>query len=404
MNSRKFFTHFIENDKTDIIKNGFQQSQFNCSSIKISDIIKTILLKYEYGDLGCQQNGMPADKSLIESKKMSYCTNFDIIIDNILGLFGYEFCKYILFKINGTILLNKYLNIIKTECNNYSSFEEMLHNFITIFTSMNFKIKDQRKFEADCKQTSFYLKHNTILINEIFKGINKDIFTERNNIINFNEIKNGSLEILHVIIDNVCTEKVVINTLNELIIEFGNMDVDVGYSGSFIQIATKLYENTPFTDEVLSKYELKTKINQSYFQNLNQWFKNMIERILKLYPNITLIIDDGLINYLINIIVDYFIYLGHNMAILYNITLGFEKASRIHFKTIYNAIMITISKYDDYTPSQKTILHYVLLNRNNIQKSIEMIDSEINPNEKHDKQEKKIRKKRTKKNKKLDLD
>ena len=92
------------------------------------------------------------------------------------------------------------------------------------------------------------------------------------------------------------------------------------------------------------------------------------------------------------------------MAILYNITLGFEKASRIHFKTIYNAVMITISKYDDYTPSQKTILHYVLMNKNNIQKSIEMIETEIKPNEKHDAQEKKTRKKRTKKIKQTDLD
>lgn len=404
MNARKFFTHFIQNKQTDIIKNSFQQSQFNCTSIKISDIVKTILLKYEYGDLGCQQNGMPGDKSLIDSKKMSYCTNFDILIDNILGVFGYEFCKYILFKINGVSILHKYLDMINTECNNFNIFEDYIKNFIVLFSSMNFKFKNHKNFENECKQTKFYLKHNTIQIDEIFKGIHRDIFNERNNIINFNEIKKGSLEILTIILNNVYNDKIIINTLNELIIEFNDLDIDIGYSGSFIQMATKLYETNPYNDEILTKYELKSKINQSYTLNLNQWFKNMIEKILKLYPDIILNIDDGLLNYLTNIIIDYFIFLGHNLAILYNNTLGFEKASRIHFKTLYNAVMLTVSKYDDYTPSQKTLIHYVLMNRNNIQKSIEMIEEELNPNktkiqdEKIDnKKEPKQRKRRTKK-------
>lgn len=385
MNARKFFTHFIQNNQLDSIRDSFQQSQFNCNSIKISEIVKTILLKYEYADLECQQNGMPGDKISLEDKKMSYCTNFDILIDNMLGVFGYEFCKYILFKINGINILNKYLNMINVKSNSFNSFEDYIKNFMTLFSSMNFKIKDQKKFEEDCKKTKFYLKHKSIQINDIFKGINKDIFCERNNIINFMEIKNGSLEILRVILNNVYNNKIVINTLNELILDFGSLDIDIGYNGSFIRLATRLYETNPYNDEVLMKYELKTKINQTYLLNLNQWFKNMIEKILKLYPDITLVIEEGLLSYLINVIIDYFIFFGHNLAILYNITLGFEKASRIHFKTLYNAILLTVPKYEDYTPSQKTLIHYILLNRNSIQKSIEMVENEMkNANKKED--------------------
>ena len=402
MNARKFITHFIRNNQIHTIKDSFQQSQFNCNSIKISEIVKTILLKYEYADLECQQNGMPGDKISLEAKKMSYCTNFDILIDNILGVFGYEFCKYILFKINGVNILNKYINLINTKSNNFNTFEELVKNFMTLFSSMNFKIKDQKKFETECKKTNFYSRHNTIQINDIFKGINKDIFTERNNIINFMEIKNGSLEILRVILNNVYNDKIVINTINELILEFGALDIDIGYNGSFFQLATKLYESNPYNDEILVKYELKTKINQTYILNLNQWFKNMIEKILKLYPNITLVIEEGLLTYLTNVIIDYIIFFGHNLAILYNITLGFEKASRIHFKTLYNAIMLTVPKYEDYTPSQKTLIHYVLLNKNSIQKSIEIVENEIKSKDKKDTNNEEVvqikkRKKRTRK-------
>ena len=128
----------------------------------------------------------------------------------------------------------------------------------------------------------------------------------------------------------------------------------------------------------------------------------MIEKILKLYPNITLVIEEGLLTYLTNVIIDYFIFFGHNLAILYNITLGFEKASRIHFKTLYNAIMLTVPKYEDYTQSQKTLIHYVLLNKNSIQKSIEIVENEIKSKDKKDINNEEVvqtkkRKKRTKK-------
>ena len=100
MNCKKFLEYFIKENKLHIIQNGFQYSCFNPENIKIYDIIRTIIDSYEYQNLKCQQNGIPTDKKMKEKQKKSYCTNFDVVINNLLGIYGFEISKYILFRLN----------------------------------------------------------------------------------------------------------------------------------------------------------------------------------------------------------------------------------------------------------------------------------------------------------------
>ena len=100
---------------------------------------------------------------------------------------------------------------------------------------------------------------------------------------------------------------------------------------------------------------------------------NLIEKIINLYPTVKFKINDGLITYLSHIILDWFIVCSINIAIILNVNKNFEKTSRIHFKTIYNAIIMSLPKYTSYTKSQLT--------RQNIQKAKKIINTMPSTNE-----------------------
>lgn len=374
MDSRKFFEHFNSNDKLGIIKNGFQFSDFNPPpNIKIYEIVRSVINNYGYELLRCQQNGIPLDKNLNVEKKMSYCTGFDILISNLLGIYGYEFCKYILFKINFKNVLNNYIKIIEEKSVNFNTLQLYLENFVKLYMSMKIRIINFDKFEEDYLKTVFGNKHRSTDISEIFREMFSDIQRQYSDIINFEEIKLAILDVLRIVIKHAITTKITINTLDDLIVNFGNIDIDIGYRDSFLRIAEIMYKNGNCPDDILIEYDLKNKINQ-FVKNIEQWLNNLIDNIAKLYPTIKLNVDPGLLTYVSEILIDWFINLSINIATLYNITINFEKASRIHFKTIYNAIIINTPKYIYYNPSQLTLIHYALLSKNSITKTLTLLN------------------------------
>lgn len=375
MDCRQFFETCISKNKLHVIKNGFQFSDFNPPNVKIFEIVRSIINNYDYEFLKCQQNGIPLDKIVNPDKKMSYCTGFDIIINNLLGIYGYEFSKYIMMRINAKHILTDYLKIVDSEINNFQTLQLYVENFVKLFVSMNIKITNYSKFEEEYAETSFGKRHQVSGVDEIFKCIFSDIHKEFNNITSLEEIKLASIETLNLIIKHTSQSKIVINTLNDLVIDFGDIDIDIGYKDSFLLIAETLYKYGNCTDELLIKYDLKNKITQ-FNKNIEQWLNNLVEKIINMYPEIKININAGLITYIGEILIDWFINLGINIAILYNITINFEKASRIHFKTIFNAILMNVPKYKSYNPSQLTLIHYVLLNKLSIQKTLKIIDPE----------------------------
>ena len=146
MNCKKFLEYFSKNNKLHVVSNGFQYSCFNPENIKIFDIIRTIIDSYEYQDLKCQQNGIPTDKKMKEKQKKSYCTNFDVIINNLLGIYGFEITKYILFRINNKQIFNKLIELITENANNFNTLENYLDKFISFYSKLNITIINQYKF------------------------------------------------------------------------------------------------------------------------------------------------------------------------------------------------------------------------------------------------------------------
>ena len=373
MNCKKFLEYFIKENKLHIIQNGFQYSCFNPENIKIYDIIRTIIDSYEYQNLKCQQNGIPTDKKMKEKQKKSYCTNFDVVINNLLGIYGFEISKYILFRLNFKHVLDKFITLIENTANDFNTLENYLMKFIEFYSKMNIKFSDPEKFNNEYNQTMFGKLHTNSNIQEIFNEMKKDIHKENSNITSLIEIKSAILEVLKLIIKHIHVTSLIINTIDDLIIDL-KIDIDIGYEGSFLKLVHKLYEEGSYTDEILIQYNLKQKIHP-ILHLMEQWMHNLIEKIINLYPTVKFKINDCLITYLSHIILDWFIVCSINIAIILNVNKNFEKTSRIHFKTIYNAIIMSLPKYNSYTKSQLTLIHYALLTRQNIQKALKIVNA-----------------------------
>ena len=256
MNCKKFLEYFIKEDKLSVIQNGFQYSCFNPENIKIYDIIRTIIDSYEYQDLKCQQNGIPTDKKMKEKQKKSYCTNFDVVINNLLGIYGFEISKYILFRLNFKHILNKFIDLIENTVNDFNSLENYLTKFIEFYSKSNIKFSNIENFNNEYLQTMFGKLHTNPNIQEIFNEMKKDIHKENCNITSLIEIKTAILEVLKLIVNHLQVSNIIINTIDDLIIDL-KIDIDIGYEGSFLKLVHKLYEEGSCTDEILIQYNLK---------------------------------------------------------------------------------------------------------------------------------------------------
>ena len=105
MNSESFFNYFINNGLEQEIKGSMSKSEFAITSFKMSDLITAIMSNHKYTTVNCQQNGLPNVNRVKSNRKISYCTNFDIMINNFTSLFVYETVKYLLIRCNSEVKL-----------------------------------------------------------------------------------------------------------------------------------------------------------------------------------------------------------------------------------------------------------------------------------------------------------
>lgn len=368
MNCEDFLNYFISTKSENTIKYGLQHSEF-VTNVNIHNLIKNILMKYSYSDIHCQQNGMPVTKKTVV-KKVSFCTSFDTLIDNLLILFGYEFSKYILYRINSKHLLKKLLVEINNEkINNYASLTDHLKLFIKIFNKANLHLTD--KFLEEYHKTAFYYCYKSD--KNIFELLLNDINTQSKCVSNFIETKKMIQLILKLILSNSTFEKkeIVINSINDLIFE--TEFLDVGYEGSFLRLADDLYNENRNNEQFIIQFELKSMINQDIIPNMNLYFEKLLKDINDLHQDFKINLTEDFKFYIINIIIDYFINFGIKLSEYYNIIRNFDKTCRIHFKTIYHTILMNCPKYKFLTESQKTVIHYSILTQNNIEKALKLL-------------------------------
>lgn len=373
MDCKQFFKYFIENNSTHTITAGLQHSVFN-ANINVSEIVRTILQKFGFENINCQKSGLPIMGESRAAKKISYKSGFDIMLNNLLTIINYEFAKYILFAINGKKVLEAIIENSKLdEINNYQSLLNNVIHWTNLFDKMNFKF-DFKNFNDQIISVPFYKVHQTLNINDILNFIIEDLSSDKLKMSEFIDTKEIVLQTLDLIVDNCSQTIYAFNTIEGLILHLGVLDI--GYSGSFIELINHLYISNPNYENVVKKYEMKNLFDNDLKPNLINYFKHLLENISNLHPDIVINMSETLLDRLVTIILNYYVTIGLNMRETYFITLGFGKESRIHFETVYRSIVQSKCNYHYLTQSQKVILHYALLTSDSITKTLSLIKND----------------------------
>lgn len=374
MNSESFFNYFIQNGLEDEIKKSMSKSEFYNTGVKISDLITAIMSNHKYTTVNCQQNGLPNVNRVKSNRKISYCTNFDIMINNFTTLFIYEMVKYLLIRCNMKDFLQNGIEKIAV-INDFSVFKGFVDDWIKLFSCGSLMI-DNKKMVEQIKPTKFYNKHKCLNINDVKSSILTDL--KSTEVLHYNAIMTEIVNILRIILDASSQKNVTINTINDLLIP--DTRFDILYTGSFLRMLTKMYDKCDEKkyNDMIIEYEIKKILDNNFKQTIPTWITanlNKVNNAMSQQPDnkIAINVNSQFVNYLSEAIIYYYCVWAINLAHSYDIILGFDKTSRVLFKIIYGTIISTTPTFFEYTPSQKTLIHYVLLTDIQLGKSFKTI-------------------------------
>ena len=373
MDINKFIKHYIDNKKIDIIRYGVQNSIFN-SEVKYSMICETILKQYKYSNFISMQSGLPVINRN-NDKKISYYRNFHNALNNLQVLYNYELAKYILVRVNSDDILKKiYDDIIKNKTSDYEVLIHIFNYWIKFYNINNYKIENQKSFQAVFEKTNFHKKHDSFNIQMIQKNILQDLSELSTLPTNMaEEIIDELINVIKILIESskAMTNALTFNHVREILIDLDKYDI--GYNGSFIGILADYHDVDPNLEMIIEEYKLNEIIHNSIEIKFIDYMKQFINEINKFNPSCEIKLTKTFQTEYLQLLLDLYIHIGIEIAEQYNSILCFEKTARIHFKTIYSSFIKIKYKNYKFTDSQLSALYYVLLNANEIEKSIEII-------------------------------
>jgi len=367
------FDFYDKNNKMDIIKYGIEKSEFN-NCIPFNKICQAMLEKRTYMLYNLELTGMP--RKYNNKKKITFDKSFDVFIDNLQFLFSYEISKYLLFRINSKYLLERIRNELMKNGFEVEDMIKYFKLFFKLYNKFNYKIKNQDEFENEILQTKFYQKHNILNINAITSNMLNDLNEINNsNILNtVIEVRDVSVEVLNIIMKYSETSKnITINSLEDLISSVEDLGkFDIGYEGSFLRHFKKYYNLDTDNDKIIDEYNIGNIIDE-IIGSIENMFVVILRKIKNIHPDYSIELTRDFKVEIIEIMFDFFIHLGIEIAEEHSVNKCFNQSSKIHFKIIYTCLKRLLVKNDKYTDSQLLVLHYILLSSNKIEKMIEDI-------------------------------
>ena len=357
MNSTTFFEFFKNNNQFNLIAKSLQASEFTDVNSKLPIIIKNIMSNYKYTTVNCQQNGLPNTTRVKKPRKISYCADFDTMIINFYSIFGYELCKYLTIRKNMIKFLEHKIEIIE-QLENIKRFNKYCIEWLNLLFTINLIKFDNIKLSKKIQETKFYDLHKTTFPLEIKKYLIDDL--SKLDQVRFIDVKRETINVFKILIETAYIESTAVNTFKDLIIE--TKYFDVLYNGSFLKNIMELYNQRDILSYVktLTNYEISDYIDKILKQSITLWLINLVNKT-GVQVNTSLITDIS------EAIIHYFVIFSFNLAKEYNIILGFDKTSRIHFKTVFSAILQTLPTFSLYTPTQLTLIHYSLMTKSKLE-------------------------------------
>lgn len=339
MDSRLFFSENLNIQ-------AFSTSVLNEKTPNMSKLIREIIVQKDTPVYNNTPGGLIDFRTIKDkaSKKISFCTDFDNKINNILGLFNYEFCYTVLTKINIKTVLKELLA------------ENKIKDCINEYVNANMKFKNSEKFIQEFKQTAFYTFHF-------------DEDTNFSSSRDANLIRNIIIEKIHEDLQHVTfesgddiiqTTKTVLNLLIDD--SLPNLKINITLKDvarcKFFGIALRLLNDS---ETLIDQLGLRKIVSEDIAPGLmNTTYPYLISLINRKYPKHTIEYNPKLITGIIN----YFIELGIRLSDKIFILLSYNKSSRIQFVHIFEAMLNV--PYSNLSEEERAAVHYILLSQKDI--------------------------------------
>lgn len=381
-----FLKYHIMNNRFDAIKYGIEKSEFN-PGIPFHTICQMMLEQREYSLFNLSLTGLP--RKFNNKQKITFDKSFDLVVDNIQTIFNYEVSKYLLFQINSDILLNRIINKIASDGVQLKNMKQYFKLWLLIYNKYKYRLVDSNdsrydEFMNKIEQTPFYQKHKIIKnsVSSILSGIIDDLneldYDGRNTILTtIVEVKEVSLNVLKLVMEYSTKQSnnITIDSIDDLIIDSDNIrlnEFDIGYQGSFLKLWRNYYLSNPDNSKIIREYKLENIINELSVR-LYDYYVNLILMFKKLHPTYEIEFTQKFIIELFNVIIDFYIHLGMEMAEEHAENKCFAQSSKMHFKTLFVSLKRIIAKNEMYDDSQLLVLHYTLLTGEKLNKAYDDI-------------------------------
>lgn len=425
MDVRKFILYHKEHKSIDSFVDGFERSSFVDATNEIPNLIKQILPTPKLiGDLEkqklynqLQSGGVASTKSdkAETQKKQSFCTEFNQMILNILGLLGFDFSKYLFFLFGIRRILLREVDYIKQS----RSYEDILNHVIYInnifslgeskstintdespldiadeFYTTYFDEEEYKQlFESTNSNDQLYINlevknKKTILFDYLINEVKKLVKVE--NILSFEDDKKEWLELLNLVIDHLIIRSYSINCVDDLILNLGRYNVcydksflkmfDVLYDESFVQIPPE-FRATIQPHILFIEKELGLDVKCSrYIAGFNKYFHKIFDETLKsvleTIPSdevLTLNISDEFYDRLSNITLNLYIQICKKIANNQQVYTFVGRSTRIQFSQVLSAVMDCAPRNTVFTRTQFATIYFILLSRKVLHESVKIV-------------------------------
>ena len=420
MNLVDFFTQHQRAGTIRCINQGFQKSRFSPSCPDVAGIMKMILNQLlvdadrskVYNQL--QSGGLPTNISSQSKtdtcKKQSFCTEFTMMVSNLVGLTGFELSKYLM----AIFGMKHFMKLVLDEINTATTYESIgtyvnyIRNMFALGSNNatastpfslgeGFNIEKYSNMINNTVPTKngvsyFDMNVNVTTAEAIFTWMLKYIDTNirNDNVISFNDDRAMIYSVIADMLDNLKLGTYDVTDINELLINLGKFNVC--YDKSLIKMYELLYLEglcdipaelrrgyKPYVVYIENDLKLDIKCDKCQ-ANLNKYFHEVVENTLKSVSEVmktdvlTVHIHDEVYETLVDVTLNMFVTMCrkiYNNQLIYGF---FGKSTRIQFIQVFQAIMDSVPRFYTLTKSQRTVIHYVLLSDKIINDSIEAVN------------------------------
>ena len=429
MNIFKIFDKANDLEKKTLLTQGFQRTDFNNSNLSLDSLFKEFINLFVESDKSLiytlrettlklnpqngiiktvsQNNDEEGKTKKLGDKVITFGSDLKIVLNNLVGLMGYEFGTNLLLISLYPVLLKQIIEDIPKAKN----YKEIKHNINIICNMYNIgdgKILEYNNNDADDFNNTFNFNNIENVLNNKFREIYSkiDIRIKNNNNINFDSDKQDVYNKLLNVYNNTTYNTYYIKNVDNLCIELGKFKPC--YDNYFIKMWELLFKETycdyyeyenvyprfeenieedkekiviPFIN-LINSYVNKldkghTIINQIYkhINTLEQYFKLICKKAMMTVNSdmdsntkiIKVVVQEVFYEHLASIFVNMLVVLAKNIVISHEFINNMNKFVKLQFIEIFNGLKFSTPALLNYSESQLMVLHYVIMTKQNLE-------------------------------------